>query len=192
MNKIKMTLLKISGLKRRYYSKKIRRKIGSTGNNFNVRKECMIHNGQYISIGDNFFAMPGCRIEAWDNYEGKNYNPIIKIGNDVSMNFDCHIGAIRYISIGNGVLFGSRVFITDHNHGSNLSSERDIQPNKRQLYSKGPVIIEDNVWIGEGAVILPNVIVGKGSIIGANAVVTKNVESYTIVGGNPARELKKM
>ena len=60
----------------------------------------------------------------------------------------------------------------------------------RPMYSKGPVVIEDNVWIGEMVCILPNVRIGKGSIIGANAVVTKDVPANALVGGNPARVIK--
>ena len=62
--------------------------------------------------------------------------------------------------------------------------------NMRPMYSKGPVVIEDNVWIGEMVCILPNVRIGKGSIIGANAVVTKDVPANALVGGNPARVIK--
>jgi tetrahydrodipicolinate N-succinyltransferase len=51
------------------------------------------------------------------------------------------------------------------------------------------IIIEDNVWIGAGSIILPGVKVGRGSIIGAGAVVTKNVDCNTIVAGNPARQI---
>jgi acetyltransferase-like isoleucine patch superfamily enzyme len=57
--------------------------------------------------------------------------------------------------------------------------------------TKGDVIIGNDVWIGDSAVILSGVIVGDGSVIGANAVVTKNISPYSIVAGNPAREVKK-
>jgi lipopolysaccharide O-acetyltransferase len=54
-----------------------------------------------------------------------------------------------------------------------------------------PVVIDDNVWIGEGVVILPGITIGKGAIVGANSVVTKNVSAYTIVVGAPAKVIKK-
>ena len=183
---------KIREKERLLYCRKISRTINHVGKNFIVRKRVNIMNGKYISIGDNFLAMNGCRIEAWDQYCNNSFSPEITIGNNVSMNFDCHIGAINHISIGDNVLLGSRVFITDHSHGNGSMKEVDIPPNKRELYSKGPVIIEDNVWIGEGAVILSNVRVGKGSIIGANAVVTKDIPAYCVVGGVPAKILRKM
>ena len=56
--------------------------------------------------------------------------------------------------------------------------------------SKGPIIIENDVWIGYGATIMSGVTVGNGAIIGAHSVVTKNVEPYSIVVGNPARHTK--
>jgi acetyltransferase-like isoleucine patch superfamily enzyme len=63
-------------------------------------------------------------------------------------------------------------------------------PINRPLISKGPVIIEDNVWIGEGVCITPNVRIGKNAIVGANAVVTKDVPPNTVVAGVPARVIK--
>lgn len=60
------------------------------------------------------------------------------------------------------------------------------------LISKGPVVIEDNVWIGEHACIMPGTTIGKGSIVGANAVVTKDVPPYSLVGGVPAKLIKTL
>lgn len=54
------------------------------------------------------------------------------------------------------------------------------------------VIINDDVWIGAGAIIVPGVTIGKGSVIAAGAVVTKDVAPYTLVGGVPAKEIKKI
>lgn len=63
---------------------------------------------------------------------------------------------------------------------------------QEQGYTKPrPVVIDDDVWIGSRVTILPGVHIGKGSIIGAAAVVTHDVEPYTIVGGNPAKLIKK-
>ncbi|MDQ7799461.1 MAG: DapH/DapD/GlmU-related protein [Candidatus Edwardsbacteria bacterium] len=52
-------------------------------------------------------------------------------------------------------------------------------------------VIEDDVWIGAQAIILPGVRIGRGAIVAAGAVVTKDVEPYAIVGGNPARLIKR-
>ena len=56
-----------------------------------------------------------------------------------------------------------------------------------EAFSKGDIIIEDDVWIGYGATIMSGVHIGKGAVIAANAVVTKNVPAYAIVAGIPAK-----
>ena len=146
---------------------------------------------KYISFGS-FAAGPGFRIECLDYYMGVSYTPSITIGDNVGFNCRCHIGAIDKIVIGNNVLIGSQVLITDHSHGESTKEALSISPVNRELYSKGPVIIEDNVWIGEGVCILPNVRVGRNSIIGANSVVIHDVPPFCVVAGNPARVIKKI
>lgn len=66
-----------------------------------------------------------------------------------------------------------------------------VEPSKENLPYKGDTIIENDVWIGYNATIMPGIRVGNGAIIAANSTVTKDVEPYTIVGGNPARVIKK-
>lgn len=61
---------------------------------------------------------------------------------------------------------------------------------KREAWSKGPIIVEDDVWIGARSLILSGVKIGKGAIIAAGSVVTKNVPPYSIVGGNPAKIIR--
>lgn len=60
----------------------------------------------------------------------------------------------------------------------------------REAGSKGDIVVKDDVWIGDGAIICSGVTIGQGAVIAAGAVVTKNVEPYSIVGGNPAKILK--
>ena len=129
---------------------------------------------------------------AWDSYEGVHFNPQITIGNNSSIGDDSHITAINKIMIGNNVRSGKKILITDNSHGASERKLLDIAPNKRPLYSKGPVIIEDNVWIGEKSSIMPGVHIGYGSIIAANSVVTKDVPSYCVVAGSPAKIVKNM
>ena len=126
---------------------------------------------------------PGLRIECWDKYAGYSYFPQIVIGNNVSCNYRCHIGAVNKIVIGNNVLMGSQVLIIDHAHGEG-NVDMFQAPIDRKLFSKGPIVIEDNVWIGDGVCILANVTIGCNSIIGANAVITKDIPPYSTVVGN--------
>ena len=60
----------------------------------------------------------------------------------------------------------------------------------REAGSKGDIVVKDDVWIGESAIICSGVTIGQGAIVAAGAVITKNVEPYTIVGGNPAKVIK--
>jgi acetyltransferase-like isoleucine patch superfamily enzyme len=82
------------------------------------------------------------------------------------------------------------VFITDHYHGTTGADDLAIPPLERKLFFKGPVVIEENVWIGEGVAIMPDVTIGKGSVIGANAVVTKSVPPLSVVAGAPAKVIR--
>lgn len=149
-----------------------------------------VRGHKYISVGTNFTSGPGLRLECWDVYENEKFVPKINIGDNVCFNYRCHVGAINEINIGNNVLIGSNVLIIDHSHGYNNDSDIEMSPAKRNLYSKGMIVIEDSVWIGEGACVLPNVRIGHNSIIGANSVVTKDIPPYSIAVGNPAKILK--
>ena len=80
--------------------------------------------------------------------------------------------------------------ISDNNHGSTDFDTLHELPANRKLYTKGPVIIGNNVWIGDKATILGGVTIGDGAVIAANSVVTKDVPAYSVVGGNPAKIIK--
>lgn len=149
-----------------------------------------LKGGKYITIGDTFACGQRLRLECWDYYKGIPHTPKILIMNNVNIGHDCHIGAINEIYIGNNVLIGSKVYISDHSHGNTSYEDLLKTPIERPLYSKGKVIIEDNVWIGEGVVILPAVTIGENCIIGANAVVTKDFPPNCIIGGNPAKIIR--
>lgn len=173
-----------------FYSKWISSSFKSCGKNFKVTYNTNLKGLKYFQIGKNFNALSGLRIECWDEYKGIVFEPILLIGDNVIMNFNVHIGCINKIQIGNNVLFASNVFITDHFHGDTQNTNFNIPPVDRALFSKGPVIIEDNVWIGENVSIMPNVTIGKGCIIGANSLVTKSFPSNSIIGGVPAKIIR--
>jgi len=156
-----------------------------------IRLPFDIRNKGYIKIGKNFTTGFGCRIDAFPlNNEIKT---CIVIGDNVQINDYVHIAAVGSVIIGDNVLMASKIYISDHNHGSYndfRSDSPDVKPIDRLPVIK-PVIIEDNVWIGESACILPGVTIGKGSVIGALSVVTKNIPPFCIAVGVPAKVVKK-
>lgn len=157
-----------------------------------VKSPIFLCGGKYISIGQNTIIGRNVCLQCWDKYKNESFYPKLSIGHNSSIRDDGHITCCNKILIGNGVRIGPKVLITDNSHGASTRELLELNPIERPLFSKGPVIIEDNVWIGEKASIMPNVKIGKGAIIGANSVVTKDVSSYSIVGGNPARVLKQL
>jgi acetyltransferase-like isoleucine patch superfamily enzyme len=144
----------------------------------------------YMSIESGFTTGVGCRLEAYPVGENK----VLHIGKNVQINDYVHISAMENVTIGENVLIASKVFISDLNHGSygtnDIHDSPDIPPDKRKLYAK-PVIIEDNVWLGEFVSVLSGVTIGKGTIVGANSVVSKNLPPYVIAVGTPAKVVKK-
>ena len=95
--------------------------------------------------------------------------------------FDAHLR----LEVGRNCMIGPRCYITDADHGKDAGLSVQKQPMK-----KAPVIIEDEVWIGAGVIILPGVRIGKGAVVGAASVVARDVPSNAIVFGAPARVLR--
>lgn len=153
----------------------------------------MLIGPKYIFVGKNCYIGSRVQLTAWDsNYTGGDYKPEITFGDGVSIGDESQVTAINKIILGNGVLTGKKVLITDNSHGGITRENMDLPPLNRQVVSKGPVIIEDNVWIGEKATIVANVRIGKGAIIAANSVVTKDVPPYSVVAGCPAKIVKSL
>lgn len=153
-----------------------------------IRRPFYIRNIGKINLGVGFTCGVGLRIDVLEK------NAELIIGKDVQLNDYCHIGVINKITIGDGTLIASKVFITDHGHGiikkTCFKSTPLIPPIVRPL-ENAPVFIGSNVWIGEGVLILPGVSIGSGSIIGAGSVVTKSLPENVIAVGNPAKPIKK-
>lgn len=101
------------------------------------------------------------------------------------------------ILIGSFSSIGQNVCITDFNHSHERISSSFIhylvfnEEFTRDIVTKGPVIIEEDVWIGSNTVILPGVKIGRGSVVGAGSVVTTHIPRYSIAVGNPAKVIAK-
>ena len=155
-----------------------------------IRLPFDIRNKKSIKLGEGFVTGFGCRLEAYPT----NSLATLLIGEGVQINDYVHITAMERVTIGNNVLIASKVYISDCSHGSYAGDENDSDPNTkpsaRPLFSK-PVIIEDNVWLGEFVSVLPGVRIGVGTIVGANSVVSRSLPSYVIAVGSPAKPIKK-
>lgn len=174
--------------------------IGYKFNNYKLvfkRPVNFILGSQYFKIGNKTCFGKLVVLTAWDKfpiYDGstQTLNPSVSIGENCNFGDYLHLTCISRIHIGNNVLTGRWVTITDNGHGTTDYDSLTVPPAKRSLYSKGPVIIEDDVWIGDKATILPGVSIGKGAVIAANSVVTKDIPPYSIAGGNPAEIIKSV
>ena len=164
----------------------------------NVDPDARVNGTEYMEIGRHFRAGRGLWLEAIDQYgEGgtaQHFTPRLVIGDNVSLSEYVHIGCVHHIEIGNDVLMGSKIYITDHNHGvyrGAYPDSPDVPPTQRPLTEGESIIIEDNVWIGEFCTILPGVTIGYGSIIGSHTTVTHDIPPKSIAVGSPAKVIKQ-
>jgi len=137
-------------------------------------------------ISEGFHA--GIRVRLWARKTliiGKNFY----IGRDSFIETDCVIG--NYVIMGNRVGIVGRY---DHNFqqmGTPIRMASSIRDENYDWKGKDQVTyIEDDVWIGYGAVIMGGVTINAGAIIAAGSVVTKDVDAYSIYGGNPAKKIR--
>ncbi|KQL36093.1 MULTISPECIES: CatB-related O-acetyltransferase [Bacillaceae] len=148
----------------------------------------MIEVGEYSYYSgyyDNHDFEDGCVRYLWgDEKSRKLFNPIEDNG--------WHLDKLI---IGNYVCIASGVIILmggNHNHHSEWITVYPFMEQIETSYEpKGDTIIENDAWIGMNAMIMPGVTIGEGAIVAAGSVVSKDVPPYTIVGGNPAKEIKK-
>ena len=145
-----------------------------------------------IRIGDN------CRIRCQLIALGSGK---ISIGNNTYIGGPSKVGATESITIGNDVIISGDVHIFDNNNHPTAPEARlamtQSADSEGPLWSwieseSKPVVIEDNVWIGERCTVLKGVKIGRGSIVACNSVVTNDVPPYTIVAGNPAKVVKNL
>ncbi|PZU79372.1 MAG: acetyltransferase [Sphingomonas sp.] len=155
-----------------------------------VRRPAYIRGARHIRLGSGFTSGVGLRIDAFPVDPGT----VIDIGTGVQVNDYVHIAAIDRVTIGDGTLIASKVFISDHNHGDyqgrDPQSAPDIPPALRPLVAR-PVHIGRNVWIGEHVCIMPGVTIGDGAVIGAGAIVTKDIPANAIAVGTPAQVVRQ-
>ncbi|MEM1355062.1 MAG: acyltransferase [Planctomycetota bacterium] len=129
-------------------------------------------------IGEQVLIARACLVQA------KTDAGSVKIGDRCSIGGQSTITSTGGIELGASVLIAGQCYIG----GGRYHTDRlDVPMMDQGMYSRGPVVIGDDVWIGAGARVLDGVKVGRGAIVGAGAVVTKDVPEFAIVAGVPAK-----
>lgn len=186
-------------LRKRLYGRLFR----SVGHNVVFGRNITFRHPGSISIGDGTAIDNNCHIDARGGGDegikiGKNTliastttlvaksGPIV-IGDDVSISSHCSIASVSGIFIGSHVGIAGHCFIGG---GRYYYEDKETPIMKQGVFSKGPVEIEDDVWIGAGCRIMDGVRIGKGSIVGAGAVVQEDIPPYTVAA--PFVKLVKM
>lgn len=148
---------------------------------FRIDEGVTILGFENISIGLNVVFMKNSYVYNHDGGE-------LMIGNNFTMNSNSQLGAsFGKIVIGNDCAIAPNCVLRASNH---TFANPDI-PFREQGHTYGEIILEDDVWISSNCVITANTKIGKGSVVSAGSVVTKDVEPYSIVGGVPAKLIKK-
>jgi acetyltransferase-like isoleucine patch superfamily enzyme len=172
-----------------------------------IRKGCLIENGvrfeipRNITLGKNVFIGESCwigtgtgkgQIEIEDNSFIAHRCTLAAQGGRIHIKEHVHISRGSYVNgignviIGNDCMIGPNVIIISGTHNYN-----DVTiPIRKQGSLKKQIVIEDNVWLAANVNVMPGVTIGEGSVIGAGAVVTKDIPSFSIAVGVPARIIK--
>lgn len=167
------------------------RKLGV--NSIFIGAGALIRGLSYMQIGDDFVAAPDLWLEAVSQFNEQTFTPRLVIGKHVRVSRWVHIAVTHRVEIGDDVLIGSKVLITDHDHGcySEPSTSPDIPPALRPLTGHKTTLVGSRVWLGDGVVVTAGSVIGEGSVIGANSVVIGTIPPFTIAVGSPARVIKQ-
>ncbi len=119
--------------------------------------------------------------------------PEITIGNGCHIGAYAHLTAMSGITIGDNLLTGTNVIITDNAHGATDNFQiLQMPPKDRPLLSKGKVTVGNNVWLANNVCVLPGVNIGNGVVVAANSCVTHDLPDYCVAAGCPAKIIKRI
>lgn len=126
-----------------------------------------------------------------------DYGIHIEIGQMCFVNANCAFLDSNRITIGARVLFGTGVQVLAAGHPTNAADRWTAWPQDPDLPFRGvgvakPITIEDDCWIGAGAIVIGGVTIGRGTTVGAGSVVTKSLPSYVLAAGNPCRVIRQL
>ena len=143
---------------------------------------------KHISIGADVTIGSFSWLAAYETYQHFHYRPMLGIGDHVIIGRHSCITAIDKVAIGKGCLLSEYVYISDHFHQNDPG---EVPLVEQPLVSKGPVVIENNCFLGYRSAVLSGVKLGAHCIVGAHSVVTHSFPEYSMVAGAPARLIKK-
>ncbi|MBK8020925.1 MAG: acyltransferase [Chloroflexi bacterium] len=135
-----------------------------------IDSDCLLDGTYGIKLGNKVLVGRDTILQA--------KNGSIVVGDDSVIAGQCYLGSVGGIQIGSSVMIAGQVYIGG---GRYQTSDPTIPIKKQQLYSHGPVVIGDDVWIGAGAIIMDGVNIGSGSVIGAGTLVQEDIPEYTVV-----------
>lgn len=190
----------LSRLLRRFRKSEPAPTFASVGQGFVMQEPASVVGGERIHVGNRVKLGPGSLLRANDSYPGgwmkhpdgdhveQRFDAVIRIGDGVTATASLQVVAFREVVIEDDVMFAANVFVADGTHGSSTGD----RPYKYQgIDPVAPIRIGRGAWIGQNVVVMPGVTIGELAVVGANSVVTRDVAARTIVGGVPARPIKR-
>jgi acetyltransferase-like isoleucine patch superfamily enzyme len=166
---------------------------------FGVKFLALPEDRLYVRIGER------CVMNADITFESRD--GLVEIGDRTYIGNDTHIISRTRVSIGSDVTMAWGITIYDHNsHAMDWRQRKTVVDHFYRTYgtphcfahidwtgvASAPIVIQDRVWIGFGALIMKGVTIGEGAVIGACSVVARDVEPYTVVAGNPAVLIRRL
>jgi len=166
-----------------HYNYRIRKNLSrAEGPPILMRAGEIIVSGPNISIGRNVFI---CGPVSLTSVKVAFHEGRIEIGNNVLITTGVRVSSAVSVTISDHCMLGNHCYIMD-------SDWHDIYNRNIPIGLAKPVFLEDNVWIGDSAIICKGVRIGRNSVVGAGSVVRRNVPPDSVVAGNPARVIKKL
>lgn len=143
---------------------------------------------QFIEIGDRVTIGTGAILcPVWKRGE-QTFQPALQIESDVYIGRNVQIACGHKISLGAGCVLSDHVYISDIEHGIHPGEGPILD---QPIVSKGPVTIGKNSFLGYRSFVCPGVVLGEWCVVGAHSVVTKSFPAYSLIGGNPAKLIKR-